>query len=141
MAWPEHQALGGQQAEAQHVDERVALVGLVEDGLAADVGHADRVAVARHAAHHALGDPAAAGVVERAEPQRVHEGDGPGAHGEDVAEDAADAGGRALVGLDRRGVVVALDADGGGDAVAHVDHAGVLARADEHPRRLGRAGA
>ena len=36
----------GQQAEAEHVDERVVLVGLVEHGLAADGGHADGVAVA-----------------------------------------------------------------------------------------------
>ena len=91
--------------------------------------------------HDALGDPTAAGVVERTEPQRVHQGDGTGAHGEDVAQDAADARGRALVGLDGRRVVVALDADGGGDPVADIDHAGVLARADEHPRRLGRADA
>ncbi len=85
----QHQPLGGQDAEAQHVDQRVALVGLVEDGLAADVGHADRVAVAGHAADHALGDPPAAGVVEGAEPERVHQRDRTGAHGEDVAEDAA----------------------------------------------------
>ena len=52
-----------------------------------------------------------------------------------------DPGRRALVRLDGGRVVVALDADGGGDAVAHVDHAGVLARADEHPWRLGRAAA
>ena len=133
----EHQPLGGQHAEAEHVDERVVRVGLVEDDLAADGRHADRVAVAGDAGHDALGDPAAAGVVERPEPQRVHQGDGAGAHREDVAEDAADAGGRALVGLDGRRVVVALDADGGGDAVADVDHAGVLARADEHARPFG----
>ena len=35
-------------------------------------------------------------------------------------------------------MVVALDAQGHGDAVAGVDHARVLARADQHPRRLGR---
>ena len=87
--------------------------------------------------HDTFGDPAAAGVVERPEPQRVHDGDRPGAHGEDVAQDAADAGGRALVGLDGGRVVVALDADGGGDAVADVDDAGALARADEHALALG----
>ena len=106
--------------------------------LAAHGGHADRVAVAGDAADHALHDPPVAGVVEGAEVQRVEEGDGPGAHGEDVADDAADAGGRALVGLDGRGVVVALDAQGDGDAVADVDHAGVLAEAGQHPGRLRR---
>ena len=72
-----------------------------------------------------------------AEEQRVHHGDRPGAHGEDVAEDAAHPGGRALVGLDGRRVVVGLDADGHGDAVADVDDPGVLARADQHVGALG----
>jgi hypothetical protein len=44
----------------------------------------------------------------RAEAQRVHRRDRPRAHGEDVAQDAADAGRRALIGLDEGGVVVAL---------------------------------
>jgi hypothetical protein len=46
--------------------------------------------------------------------------------------------GRALVGLDRGGVVVALDADRDREPVTHVDDPGALARSDEHPRRLGR---
>ncbi len=107
----EHEPFAGQHAEAQHVDERVALVGGVEDDLAADRRHADRVAVARDAADDALGDPTAAGVVERPESQRIHERDRPGAHREDVAQDAADTRRRTLVGLDGRRVVVALDAD------------------------------
>ena len=76
------------------------------------------------------------GVVERAEPERVHERDGPGPHREDVADDPADAGGRALVRLDRGRVVVALDAQRDGEAVADVDDAGALAGPDEHPRAL-----
>ena len=55
------------------------------------VGHADRVAVAGDAADHAFDHPAAAGVVQGPEVERVEQGDGAGAHGEDVAEDAADA--------------------------------------------------
>jgi hypothetical protein len=38
-----------------------------------------------------------------AKAQRVHHGDGTRAHGEDVAHDAAHAGGRALIGLDEAG--------------------------------------
>ena len=48
------------------------------------------------------------GVVGIAEAQGVEVGDRPRAHGEDVAHDAADAGRRALVGLDVGRVVVAL---------------------------------
>ena len=102
------------------------------------VGTPDGVAVARDAAHDALDQPALPGVVGRAEEEGVHHGQRPGAHGEDVAQDAAHAGGGALVGLDGRRVVVALDADGHGDAVAGVDDPGVLARADQDPRALGR---
>ena len=67
-------------------------------------------------------------VVGRAEGQGVHAGDRPRAHGEDVAQDAADAGRRALIGLDEGGVVVALHLEDGGKPVADVDHAGILAR-------------
>ena len=38
-----------------------------------------------------------------------------------------------------RRVVVALDLERDREAVADVDHAGVLARAQQHPRALGRA--
>ena len=77
-------------------------------------------------------------MVGPAEAQRVQVGDRPRAHGEDVAQDSADAGRRALVGLDVAGVVVALHLEDGGLAVADVDDAGILARAADHPRRLGR---
>jgi predicted dienelactone hydrolase len=54
---------------------------------------------------------------------------GPRAHGEHVAQDAADAGCRALVGLDEARVVVAFHLEHDGLVVAKVDHAGVLAGA------------
>src|SRR5262249_21295129 len=53
-------------------------------------------------------------------------------HRHDVADDAAHAGGRALVGLDVGRVVVRLHLEGDGPAVADVDHAGVLADAGQH---------
>ena len=63
-----------------------------------------------------------------AEPQAVEERERPRAHRDDVAQDPADAGRGALEGLDRRGVVVALDLERDGLALAEVDHAGVLTR-------------
>ena len=134
----EVQVLVSEHADAQRVDQRVADVGAVEHDLAADVRQAEAVAVAADAGHDA--GQHAAGVVggERAEPERVHDGDRPGAHREDVAHDAADAGGRALVGLDVAGVVVRLDLERDGVALADVDDAGVLADARERlaERRL-----
>ncbi len=73
-----------------------------------------------------------------AEAQGVQQGDGPRAHGEDVAHDAADAGRRALIGLDVAGVVVALHLEDAGLAVADVDDAGVLARTADDARARGR---
>ena len=132
------QVLVPQHADAQRVDERVAEVGLVEDRLATDVGQAEAVAVATDAGHDPRQHPVRVGSVQRAEPERVHHRDRPGAHGEDVADDAADAGRGALVGLDVRRVVVRLDLERDGVALADVDDAGVLADAGEHlpDRRL-----
>ena len=110
----EHETLHRQHAEAEHVDERVLAVAVVEHDLAAHRGHADRVAVAADAGDHPFEQVAGAGVVE-----------------------GADAGGRALVGLHGGRVVVALDADRHRKAVADVDHARALTGPDEHPRRLG----
>ena len=73
-------------------------------------------------------------MVGRAEAQRIQVGDGPRAHREDVAHDAADAGRRALERLDVGGVVVALHLEDDGIAVAEVDDAGVLARPLDHLR-------
>ena len=133
----EHETLGRQRAHAEHVDQRVLGVAGVERQLAPDRGHADRVPVARDAADDALDQPTLPGVVGRPEEERVHDGQGSRPHGEDVAQDAADPGGRALVGLDGGRMVVALDPDGHRDAVAGVDHARVLPGADQDPVALG----
>ena len=55
-----------------------------------------------------------------------------GAHGDDVADNAADAGCGALVGLHERRRVVGLDLERHGPAVAQVGDAGVFADAHEH---------
>jgi len=73
-----------------------------------------------------------------AEAQGVQQGDWPGAHGEDVAHDAAHPRRRTLIGLDVGGVVVALHLEDTGVAVVDVDDAGVLARAADDARALGR---
>ena len=107
-------------------------VGVVEDGVAADGGDADAVAVVADPADRAV--ELAAGL---AEAEAVEERDRARAHGDDVAQDAADARRGALEGLDRRGMVVALDLEGDRLPVAEVDHARVLARALQHARALG----
>ena len=125
-------------AEAQHVDERIAGIHLVEHDLAADGGNADAVAVAADAGDDALENPARQRRVERPEAQRVEQRNRPRAHGEDVADDAADAGGRALVRLDERRVVVRLDLEHRAQAVTDVDRPRIFAGPLHDARTGGR---
>ena len=67
-------------------------------------------------------------IVQPPEANRVHHRDGSRAHGEDVAQNAADTGRRALKRLNEAGVVVRFNLEGDRHAVANVDDAGVLAR-------------
>ena len=128
----ELQVLGREHTHAEGVDQWVTAVGSVEDRLAADVRQAEGVTVAADARDHARQDALGIRGVCRAEAQLIHHCDRARTHGHDVADDAAHTGGRALVGLDVRRRVVALDLEGHGPAVADVDHAGVLADAGEH---------
>src|SRR5271157_1303680 len=124
------------QAEGEGVDQRVAAVAGLELGFAAQIGHAETVAVGGDAADHAFDNGVVAGdepplfrvlvefFADRPEAERVHDSQRPRAHGEDVAQDAAHACGRALKRLDVAGVVVALDLEGAGPAFAYVDDAG-----------------
>ena len=124
-------AVGREEPDAHRVDERVRRVGVVEDRVAADRGDADAVAVVADAA-----DRAAELEAGLAEAQAVEEGDRAGAHRDDVAEDSADARRRALEGLDRGRMVVALDLEGDRLALAEVDDARVLARPLQDSRAL-----
>src|SRR3989442_14403971 len=70
-----------------------------------------------------------AGVIVRddgPEAQRVEHSDGPGAHGEDVAQDAADAGRGALERFNVARVVVRLDLEHSAQAVADLDRKSVV---------------
>src|ERR1051325_1070101 len=66
------------------------------------------------------------GMVKRTETQTVHRGDWPRAHGENVAQNAADASRRALKRLDERRMIVRLNFERDAPAVADVDNAGVF---------------
>ncbi len=134
------QVLLAQHADAQRIHQRVARVRRIEYRLAANVGQAQRVSVSADTADHAVEDASRVRRVRRTEPELVHHGHRSGTHRHDVADDPADAGGRALVRLDVRRVVVRLDLERDGPAVADVDHAGVLADAREHRGAHGLGG-
>ena len=109
-----------------------------EADLAAHGRHADAVAVAADAGDHALEQPAVPLVGERPEHQRVEQRDRARAHRDDVADDAADPGGGALVRLDRARMRMRFHLEDDGHAVADVDGSGVLAGPDQHCRAFGR---
>ncbi len=75
------------------------------------------------------------GEIDRAESQRIGDGDDLRAHAENVAHDAADAGGGALEGDDLRRMIVRLVRDDDGIALAvvraQVQHSGVFARSED----------
>ena len=118
-------------AHAQGIDQRVTGIGLIKDGLAANIGQAQGVAVATHAGNNARQDTLGIGGVGRPKAQLIHHGNRASAHSHDVADDAAHAGGRTLVRLHVGGVVVGLHAEGHRVAVSDIHHAGVLTNAGE----------
>jgi hypothetical protein len=129
-----------QQADAHGVHQRVSGVPRGEADLTAERRHPDAVAVVAHAAHDPGEEIPVPGKVERAEAQAVEDRDGASAHGEDVAQNAADSGRGALVWLDRRGMIVRLDLEGHRPAVRQAQDAGVLAGPLDHVRPGGGEG-
>ena len=130
--------LAERDAHRHRIVQRVAVVGRVEIHLAAHRGHADAIAVAADAAHHAIDSALGTRMRRVAEAQGIEVGDRARAHGEHVAQNAADAGGSTLIRLDKARVVVAFHLEDGGQPVADIHHAGILAGTVDHPRRLGR---
>src|SRR5437762_13793310 len=96
------------------------------------------MAVAADAADDARYEMPGARMRGVAEAQKIQARDRTRAHGEHVAQDAADAGRRSLIGLDVARVVVALHLEYDREAVADRDHAGILARSVDHRRSGGR---
>ena len=128
-----HQLVAVHDAEAEHVHQRIAFVGFVKIDFAAHGGNAHAISVMGNAGHHAAHKPPDHRAFKTAETERVHEKHGPGAHGENVAQDAAHARGRALKRLDGRRVVVAFHFKHNGVAVSDVDSSRVFfARVDQH---------
>src|SRR5262249_38669643 len=120
------------EAERESIDEDVAVVRRIEHRLARHRRHADAVPVSADAADDAPEQKPSAWMVERAELERIHARDRRRGHRKDVAENSADAGRGALIRLDVRRMVVALDFEHREPSITHVDSAGVLALADRN---------
>ena len=115
----------------QCVDQWVSLVDRVEDGFATNVGQAQAVAVTADSADYAVNHACRVRVVDLAKTQLVHDGNRAGTHGDDVANDTANTGGRTLVGLNVGRVVVRFDLERYSPAFTDVHNTSVFTHAYE----------
>src|SRR5665213_1830152 len=133
------------QAEREGVYQRVAVVTSLKFGFAAQVWHAKAVSVTGDAADHTFNNGViaideffiGAARLNRAKTQRVHHGQRPCAHGENIAQNSANASRGALERFNIAGVVVAFNLEGAGPTVSYVDNAGILTWPLHHAVALG----
>ncbi len=123
-----HQIIPARDADAHRVQQWIAGVCRVEEDVTGDGWDAETVPVAADPANDAGEEEAVARLRERPEPERIEDRDRARAHGEDVPDDPADAGGGTLERLDRARVVMGLDLQHGDQPVTDIDRAGVFAR-------------
>ncbi len=120
------------------IDEDIAVICRIEIGLAAHGRHADAIAITADPRDHTLHQMLHLRMVGSSEAQRIGIGHRPRAHGEDIAQNAADACRSTLIGLDVARVVVTLHLEDCRLTITDIDHARILARTADHPRRFGR---
>ena len=122
------------EPDAHRIHERVPHIAGLKGDVPGDVGDPDAVAIRANAADDATHETAGAQLVRHPEEERIQQRDRPSAHREHIAEDPAHARGRALIRLDRGGVVVALHLERAQEPVTQIHRAGVLAGSDGDAR-------
>src|SRR5260370_13680623 len=109
----------------------------VEANFAADPRNSKAIAVVRDPEDNAIEDAAIFGRVswggvfswrDFTKAERIEHGDGPRTHGENVAQNSADACRRALKRFHKTRMVVRFDLEGGDEPVANVHNAGIFVR-------------
>ena len=125
-------------AHGHRIDEDIAVIGGVEIGFAANCRYTHAIAIAADPGDYALHQMLHLGMIGPSKPQRIGIRHRTSAHGEDIAQYAANTRCCALIGLNVGWVVVALHLEDRGLIVANVDNASILARTTNDPRGLGR---
>ena len=123
---------GLHQTQRHGVHQRIPPVGGIESHFTTNGGHTNAIAVMGDAGHNAFDQPNVDGVFKGAETQCIQQRDRASSHGEDVPQDAADAGGGTLEGLHSRGVVVAFNLESQAMAFPQVDHTGIFTRTHQN---------
>jgi len=129
------------QTERKCVNQRIAGVARLKLHLAAKIGDAETIAVRSHAGNHALHDRVilmnlrlrsagalarVLGSLNRSKAQRVHYRDRPRSHGENIAQNSADASGRSLKRFYKRRVIVRLDLESARPTIADINDASIF---------------
>ena len=127
----------GNQANAHGVDQGVLVIATVKIDFSAHGGDAQAFAIVGNAADSPLEEPSAALQAQVPEAQGIEDGHRPRPHGKDIANNPPHSGGGAVVGLHRRGVVVALNLKGNSQPFAGADYPGILPGALNHLGPLG----
>ena len=130
-------------ANGHRVHKDIAIISGVEIGFTAYRGYAYAIAIATNAGNHALHQMLHLRMVRPSETQRVHIRHWPRAHGEHIAQDAANARCCALIGFDIGWMVVRFHFEDRGKLAAvrtfaNVDHARIFTGTADHPRGLSR---
>ena len=120
-----------QYAEAKNIYQGITFETFVEINFAADRWNAHAISVMRDAGHDAgkkttIRREVLAVAGDRPEVERVEAKFRARSHRENVANDSAYSGGRALEWLNRARMIVALDLERDGPAVANIDNASVF---------------
>jgi hypothetical protein len=119
-------------------DERIAFVRFIEIDFSGNRRNAETVSVVRNTRNYAAEESAHFRGREFPKAQRVQAADWPSAHRENVPNDPADTGRRALKRLDGARMIVRLDLESDRQSIANVNDAGVFfASADEDAGGFG----
>ena len=113
-------------ANAERVYKWVSSICFVEDNFAADIRKTQTVSISTNASHDARQDAAGIWCISQTKAEWIHHGDRAGAHRQDVANDSANAGGCALIRLNKGWVVVGFDFEGDCITLADIDNASIL---------------
>src|SRR5208283_4924850 len=107
-------------ANSHGIDQNISVVAFVEIRRSADGRHSETIAIGADPGNDACDKMARAGMLRRTETQQVQASDRPRAHGENIAQDSANACRGALKGLDEGGVVMALHFEDAYKPIANV---------------------
>jgi hypothetical protein len=112
--------------EAENIYERIERIAFVEIDFPPHSGHSDGIAITCNSSHNAVHDGSVFGFIQGPKTKRIHNGDGPGTHGEYVSQNTPDSCCCTLIRLDEGRVIVRFDLENDSQSIADIHDAGVF---------------